>query len=68
MMLNYTFTTAATGTTPPTPGKYMTDFWHAIEWFVYGAIVGYFAHPIWHLLTRIVEEAKLAKDEWRNPK
>jgi hypothetical protein len=44
------------------------DFWHAVEWFAYGAIVGYFAHPIWQLLTKIVEEAKLAKDEWRNPK
>jgi hypothetical protein len=46
----------------------MTDFWHAIEWFVYGAVVGYFAHPIYHLLTRIVQEAKIAKDEWRNPR
>jgi hypothetical protein len=47
---------------------YMIEFWHAVEWFVYGTIVGYFAHPIWQLLTRIVEEAKIAKTEWRNPK
>jgi len=47
---------------------FMMEFWHAVEWFVYGAVVGYFAHPVWHLLTRIVEEAKIAKTEWRNPK
>jgi hypothetical protein len=46
----------------------MTDFWHALEWFIYGFVVGWFANPIWRLLTRIVEEAKIAKDEWRNPR
>jgi hypothetical protein len=46
----------------------MIEFWHAIEWFAYGAIVGYFAQPIYNLLTKIVEEAKIAKTEWRNPK
>jgi len=68
MKLNYISTMFGTGITIPTPGQLMIEFWHAVEWFVYGAVVGYFAHPIWHLLTRIVEEAKIAKTEWRNPK
>jgi hypothetical protein len=46
----------------------MIEFWHAVEWFIYGLIVGYFALPVWNLLTKIVQEVKLAKDEWRNPK
>lgn len=43
----------------------MTDFFHALEWFIYGFVVGYVANPLWRILTRIVEEAKIAKDEWR---
>jgi hypothetical protein len=56
------------GTATQTIGKHMTDFWHAIEWLIYGFVVGWFANPIYRLLTRIVEEAKIAKDQWRNPK
>ena len=43
------------------------EFWHAIEWFIYGAIAGWFANPFWRLLTKIVNEATIAKQEWRNP-
>ena len=45
----------------------MTDFINALGPFVYGFAVGYFWHPLWQLGKRIVEEARLAKEEWRNP-
>jgi len=47
----------------------MTEFKFGLEWFLYGFIAGYFAHPLWILLTKIVQEAKLARDEWhKGPK
>lgn len=46
----------------------MTDFLHSVGIFVYGFGLGYFALPIWKLLTKIWEEAKIAKQEWRNPR
>ena len=40
---------------------------HAFEWFAYGFVVGYFWHPFWIIIKKIVSEAKKAKQEWRNP-
>lgn len=39
-----------------------------ISTFVYGFALGWFANPIWRILTKIYSEAKIAKDEWRNPR
>lgn len=41
-----------------------------LDWitpFIYGFIAGWIANPFWRLLTKIVNEAKIAKQEWRNP-
>ena len=46
----------------------MTEFINALGPFIYGFVLGWFANPIWKILTKIVEEAKLAKDEWRKPR
>jgi hypothetical protein len=43
----------------------MADFFLGLEWFVYGAISGVLARPTWYILTTIVKEAKIAKNEWR---
>jgi hypothetical protein len=45
----------------------MNDFLQALGPFVYGFAAGYFWYPLWKLGKRIVEEAKLARQEWRNP-
>ena len=45
----------------------MTEFWLAIEWFVYGFVGGLVAHPAWSLAKRIWHEAKLAREQWGNP-
>jgi hypothetical protein len=41
--------------------------WTKADWFAIGLAIGWFANPIWRLLTRIVKEAKIAKQEWKNP-
>jgi hypothetical protein len=41
--------------------------WTKLDWFAFGLALGWFANPIWRLLTRILKEAKIAKQEWRNP-
>jgi len=43
----------------------MNEFLQALMPFVYGFVIGYFWHPVWQLGKRIIEEAKLAKKEWR---
>ena len=48
-------------------GVNMNDFLQALAPFVYGFVLGYFWHPIWIICKRIYEEAKLAKQQWRNP-
>ena len=45
----------------------MNDFLQALTPFVYGFIVGFCWNPICTLTRRIYEEAKLAKQQWRNP-
>jgi hypothetical protein len=32
--------------------------------FVCGFVLGYFWNPVWRLIKKIIEEAKLAKKEW----
>ena len=46
----------------------MTEFLNALGPFAYGFVIGYFWYPLWKLGKRIVEEAKLARHEWKNPK
>jgi hypothetical protein len=41
--------------------------WSKVDWFAIGIVIGWFANPIWRFLTIIVKEAKIAKQEWRNP-
>jgi len=41
--------------------------WTKADWFAIGLALGWFSKPIWSLLTRIVKEAKIAKQEWKNP-
>ena len=41
--------------------------WSKVDWFALGLVMGCFAVPFWRLLTIIVKEAKIAKQEWRNP-
>lgn len=42
--------------------------WTKFDWFVVGAVLGYAWNPVWQLIKKIWSEAKLAKDEWSNPK
>ena len=37
----------------------------AINFFVYGFVIGYFWYPFWELVKKIVSEASKAKKEWR---
>ena len=40
----------------------------AINYFVIGAVAGYFWNPVWAILKKIWHEAKVAKNEWQNPR
>lgn len=42
------------------------DFQLALNYFIIGAMVGYFWHPVWSILKKIWHEAKVAQYEWRN--
>ena len=42
----------------------MNEFLNALGWFVYGFMLGWIANPLWRLLTKIVQEAKIARNEW----
>jgi hypothetical protein len=42
-------------------------FWNNLEWFIYGAVFGYFWNPVWRIAKKIVEEAQIARKEWHNP-
>lgn len=46
----------------------MTEFWLATEWFIYGFAAGIAAVPGWHLTRRICQEAKIARDQWSQPR
>ena len=43
------------------------DIRDAVSYFIYGAAVGYFWHPVWAIIKKIWHEAKVAKNEWRKP-
>lgn len=43
----------------------MTEFLFGLEWFIYGFVAGWVANPAWQLLTKIIEEAKIASQEWK---
>ena len=45
----------------------MQDFLSALNWFLIGAVVGYFWYPMWEIGKKIVNEALKAKQEWRKP-
>jgi hypothetical protein len=40
----------------------------ALNYFVLGAVVGYFGQPVWNILKKIWYEAKVARNEWQNPR
>jgi hypothetical protein len=36
----------------------------ALSFFIYGAVLGYFWHPVWTIIKKIWTEAKKAREEW----
>jgi hypothetical protein len=42
----------------------MKEFVDALGPFVWGFALGYFWHPVWTILKKIYQEAKIAKTEW----
>jgi uncharacterized protein involved in response to NO len=34
------------------------------EWFVYGAMFGFVAPYVWSLISRCIEEARIARKDW----
>jgi hypothetical protein len=44
----------------------MTE-WTKFDWFLFGAAIGIFVPFASTALTKIIHEAKIAKQEWRNP-
>jgi hypothetical protein len=42
----------------------MTEFKHAVEMLAWGFVLGYFWHPAWIAIKKIVSEARKAKEEW----
>lgn len=36
-----------------------------IEWFIYGFFAGFLAHPLYIIIEKVIEEAKIAKRDWR---
>lgn len=40
------------------------EFKLALNYFIIGAVVGYFWHPGWIIIKKIIHEAKVAKNEW----
>jgi hypothetical protein len=46
----------------------MTDFVTALGWLAWGFAAGYFWNPVWEILKKIYSEARIAQNEWRNPK
>ena len=42
----------------------MSELLKALEPFVYGFAVGYFAYPAWTIVKKIWSEARKAQKEW----
>lgn len=38
--------------------------WTKFDWFVLGAVLGYAWSPIWRIIKKIIEEAKIARRDW----
>ena len=38
--------------------------WGKFDWFITGAVLGYFWHPVWNTIKKIWTEAKKAREEW----
>jgi hypothetical protein len=36
-----------------------------LTWLLWGAVIGWFAHPIWIAAKKIIQQAKQAKKEWQ---
>ena len=36
-----------------------------VEWFIYGALAGLVVPHAWPLIIRCIEEARIARREWR---
>jgi hypothetical protein len=36
----------------------------ALGFFIYGAVSGYFWHPVWNIIKKIWSEAKKTREEW----
>jgi len=36
----------------------------AVNMFAWGAVIGYFWHPVWNVLKKIWSEAKKAREDW----
>jgi hypothetical protein len=41
--------------------------WTKLDWFVFGFVLGFLWNPVWRIGKRIVEEARIAQKEWRQP-
>jgi hypothetical protein len=39
-----------------------------LDTFLWGFAFGFFGYPLWQVLKKIWQEARLAKQEWKQPK
>lgn len=46
----------------------MIEFLIAAEWFIYGFVAGFVARPAWTIAKQIWQEAKLAREQWSQPR
>jgi hypothetical protein len=46
----------------------MNDILNAVGPFAWGFVMGFFWYPIWAILKKIWSEAKLTREEWRQPR
>jgi len=42
----------------------MDDFFKALNWFAWGAVIGYFWHPVFKAIQTIFTEVQRARKEW----
>ena len=45
----------------------MNEFLQALGPFAWGFAIGYFWHPVWIAIKKIMSEARKATQEWRRP-
>jgi hypothetical protein len=46
----------------------MTEFLQWFDGFMYGLVIGIIARPAFVVLTKIIQEVKIAKQQWRKPR